>query len=305
MIFGQGSLRCHPWLLKEMEAANLPDASESLQSFDRLLFAHMRSATSNIFRSLFHGLTFGRLARVPAAGNVTYMYRGLHSAAVSFAAVADLVMAALGGSLKRREAISARLGDILSELYLMSCVLKRFEDEGRNAEDLPLVAWNYRNALYTIQSRLDEVLLNLPSRPLEAFLRMIALPFGRYRRPPSDRLNRLCAALILASTETRERLTAGIYISRTPSDATGRMERAFTVAMQRDQIEEKIRASGHSVKRGLSDLPALLRANVLTQTEGDALMNASAIIRDAIDVDDFAPSELTGRETSTIRAAAE
>src|SRR5438105_5751988 len=164
MIFGQGSLRCHPWLLKEMEAANLPDPAESLKAFDRLLSSHFRSAASNVFRSWFHGLTFGRFARVPAAGNITYIYRGLHSAAVAFAAVADAVMAAMGGSLKRREAISARLGDILSELYLMSCVLKRYEDEGRNAEDLPLVEWNFRNALSTVHMRLDEVLLNLPSR---------------------------------------------------------------------------------------------------------------------------------------------
>jgi len=305
MIFGQGSLRCHPWLLKEMEAANLPDPEESLRTFDRLLFAHLRTAASNVFRALLHGLTFGMFARVPAAGNITYIYRGLHSAAVAFAAVADAVMAAMGGSLKRREAISARLGDILSELYLMSCVLKRYEDEGRNAEDLPLVEWNFRNALSTVQMRLDEVLLNLPSRLLEAFLRMVALPLGRYRRPPSDRLNHLCAALILAPTATRERLTRGIYISRTPSDATGRMEHAFAAAMQRDEIEEKIRASGHSIKRALSDLPKLLRENVLSQTEADALMRVSALIRDAIDVDDFAPSELTGRQSSTIDAAAE
>jgi acyl-CoA dehydrogenase len=224
---------------------------------------------------------------------------------VTFAAVADLVMGSLGGALKRREGISARLGDILSELYLMSCVLKRYEDDGGNAEDLPLVVWNYRNALYTIQSRLDEVLVNLPSRPLEAFLRMIALPLGRHRRPPSDRLNHLCAAVILSPSATRERLTKGIYLSRTPSDATGRMEQAFAAAMQRDEIEEKIRTSGHSVKRALAEMPALLRENVLTQTEADALMRLSAVIRDAIDVDDFAPSELTGRETSTIRAAAE
>lgn len=305
MIFGQGSLRCHPWLLKEMEAANLPDPAESLGAFDRVLFAHMRSAASNVFRALLHGLTGGAFARVPEVGAVTHMYRGLHSAAVSFAAVADLVMAALGGSLKRREAISARLGDILSELYLMSCVLKRFEDEGSNAEDLPLVEWNYRNALYTVQSRLDEVFTNLPSTPLASVLRLISFPLGRFRRPPSDRLNHLCAALILAPTGARERLTRGIYTSRNSSDATGRMEHAFEAAIERDHIEEKVRASGNSVKRALSDLPKLLRENVLTQAEADALMRASAVIRDAIDVDDFAPSELTRREVSTIRAAAE
>ncbi len=305
MIFGQGSLRCHPWLLKEMEAANLPDPAESLAAFDRVLFAHLRSAASNGARAFLHNLTGGVFARVPDARRATYMYRGLHVAAVTFAAVADFVMAALGGSLKRREGISARLGDILGELYLMSCVLKRFEDEGHQAEDLPLVEWNYRSALHTVQTRLDEVLANLPSRPVAWLLRPIAFPLGRHRRAPSDRLNRLCAALILAPTAARERLTRGIYIARSASDTTGRMEAAFASAMQRDEIEEKIRASGNSVKRALSDIPKLLRENVLTQSDADALMRATAIIRDAIDVDDFTASELTGRETSTIRAAAE
>jgi acyl-CoA dehydrogenase len=270
-----------------------------------VLFAHLRSAASNAMRALLHNISFGRWARVPDAGRVRYMYRGLHAAAVSFAAVADLVIATLGGSLKRREAISARLGDVLGELYLMSCVLKRFEDEGRQAEDLPLVEWNYRSALYTVQKRFDEILVNLPSRPVAWFLRMIAFPLGRHRRPPSDRLTRFCAALIVSPTASRERLTRGIYIGTSASDATGRMEAAFAAAVQRDTIEEKIRASGNSVKRALADLPKLLLENVLTQSEAEALMRASAIIRDAIDVDDFAPSELTGREKSTIRAAAE
>lgn len=304
MIFGQGSLRCHPWLLKEMEAANLPDPQTALAEFDRLLFAHIGSASSNVFRAFFRNLTGAGGPKVNA-GPVAYMYRGLDTAAATFAAVADMVMAQLGGSLKRREGISARLGDILGELYLMSCVLKRFEDEGRQAEDLPLVEWNYQNCLHEIQSRLDEVLVNLPSRPAAAALRVIAFPMGRNRRPPSDRLNRQCAALILSPGATRERLTAGIYIGRTASDATGRMEAAFAAAVERDRIEEKIRASGNSIKRGLSDLPRLIRENVVTQSEADTLVRTAAIIRDAIDVDDFAPSELTGREKSTIRAAAE
>jgi acyl-CoA dehydrogenase len=304
MIFGQGSMRDHPWLLKEMEAANLPDPAESLTAFDKLLFAHMRTATSNVLRAFFRNLTLAGGPRIPA-GPVAYMYRGLDTAAVTFAAVADIVMGLLGGSLKRREGISARLGDILGELYLMSCVLKRFEDEGRQIEDLPLVEWNYQNCLYAIQMRLDEVFVNLPSRPVAALLRVIAFPLGRHRRPPSDRLNHQCASLILSPTGTRERLTTGIYICREPSDGTGRMEAAFAAAITRDQIEEKIRAAGRPVKRALMDLPALLRDNILTQSDADALMRTSAIIRDAIDVDDFAPSELTGREQSTIRAAAE
>ena len=304
MIFGQGAIRCHPHLLKEMEAANLPDPAQSLKAFDRALFAHIRSAISNVTRAFLHNLTFGAFARSPDVAGVTHMYRGLHAASVTFAAVADLVMGTLGGEMKRRESLSARLGDILSELYLMSCALKRYEDEGERTEDLPLVEWNYRSALYEIQTRLDQVLSNLPNRPVAWLLRLIAFPLGRYRRPPSDRLTHACAALILSATETRERLTDGIYINRSPTDSTGRMEAAFAAAIERDAIEEKIRAAGHAGRKALADLARLVRENVITQGEADALTRANAIVRDAIDVDDFAPAELTGRETSTIHSAA-
>jgi acyl-CoA dehydrogenase len=232
------------------------------------------------------------------------MYRGLHVASVTFAAVADLVMGTLGGEMKRRESLSARLGDILSELYLMSCALKRYEDEGARSEDLPLLEWNYRNSLYDIQTRLDEVLINLPARPVAWLLRAIAFPLGRHRRPPSDRLVHACAALILSATETRERLTDGIYVSRLASDPTGRMETAFAAAIERDAIEDKIRAAGLSGRKALADLPRLVRENLITQAEADALTRANAIIRDAIDVDDFAPSELTGRARSPMQSAA-
>ena len=194
MIFGQGAIRCHPHLLKEMEAANLTDPNESLKAFDRALFAHIASAASNVMRALFHNLTFGIFARIPDVPRIAPLYRGLHVAAVTFAAVADLVMGTLGGEMKRRESLSARLGDMLSELYLMSCALKRYEDEGAQAADLPLLEWNYQTALYTIQTRLDEVLSNLPNRPVAWLLRLVAFPLGRFRRLPSDRLTHACAA---------------------------------------------------------------------------------------------------------------
>lgn len=304
MIFGQGALRCHPHLLKEMEAANLPNPDEALDAFDHELWAHIRDASSNVIRAFWHNLTFGIFTQTPELPGIGTMYRGLHVAAVTFAAVADLVMGTLGGELKRRENLSARLGDVLSELYLMSAVLKRFEDDGSPPADLPLVEWNYRMALVTIQSRLDEVLLNLPMRPVAWFLRLVAFPWGRRRRPPSDRLVHACAALVLSPSETRERLTHGIYLSRNPTDATGRMEAAFAAAIERDAIEDKVRKSGRAGRKALADIPALARDGVITAAEADALTRAHAVIRDAIAVDDFPASELTGREGSTIRAAA-
>src|SRR5262249_37871729 len=265
----QGAIRCHPYLLKEMEAANMADANESLKAFDKALWGHVYGAVSNVVRAFWHNVTGGAFAGVPSAGVATPMYRGLHRAAVTFAAVADLVMGTLGGEMKRRENLSARLGDVLSDLYLMSCVLKRFEDDGAPAADLPLVEWNYRSTLYDIQTRLDEVLSNLPMRPAAWLLRLVAFPLGRRHRPPSDRLVHACAGLVLSPSETRERLTTGIYINHAPGDATGRMELAFAAAVERDLIEEKIRKAGHAGRKALADLPALVAQGVISEAEAD------------------------------------
>jgi acyl-CoA dehydrogenase len=304
MIYGQGAIRCHPYLLKEMEAANLPDANEGLAAFDKALFAHIRSAASNVIRAFWHNLTGGIFASSPAPRHLEQYYRGLHVAAVTFAAIADLAMGTLGGEMKRREGLSARLGDTLSELYLMSCVLKRYEDEGAQEADLPLVEWNFRTAMLAIQTSLDGVLQNLPNRPVAWLLRLIAFPWGRHRRPPGDRLTHRVASLLLSPSETRDRLTAGIHVNHATGDPTGRMENAFAAAVQRDAIEEKIRQAGHTGRKALSDLPALVRAGVITQGEADALVTANAIVREAIDVDDFAPAELFARLGAGERAVA-
>jgi acyl-CoA dehydrogenase len=220
------------------------------------------------------------------------MYRQLHAACVTFAAVSDIVMGTMGGGLKRREGISARLGDVLSELYLMSCMLKRFERDGLPASDLPLVEWNYRVALCNIQSRLDEVLVELPNRPAAWLLRVIAFPWGRRRRPPRSKLVHACAKLLLTSSEARDRLTAGIYVSKDVSDATGLMETAFDAALTRDSIEAKLRESGISGRAALADLDALVSDGALTREDADKLIRANKTVRKAIAVNDFAPQEL-------------
>ena len=303
MIFGQGVLRCHPHLLKEMEAAN-SDAPDAAQKFEKEFRAHIRGAISNVLRAFWHNLTFGIFAYSPDLPGIGVKYRQLHSSAVTFAAVADLVMATLGGALKRRESLSARLGDVLSELYLMSCVLKRFEDDGLPTEDYPLVEWNHRMGMVNIQKALDEILCNLPSRPTAWFLRVVAFPWGRHHRPPSMRTVHAVACLITAPSETRERLTQGIYVNRDPTDATGRIEVAFTAAITRDAIEEKIRKARGRARYTARDMAALVGEGVINQSEADALTKAKDLIRDAIDVDDFAPSELTSRTVPTPHSVA-
>lgn len=292
IIFGQGAIRCHPHLLKEMAAVQLPDEDEALAAFDKELFAHMKSIASNTLRAFVHNLTGGAFTHTPSVPNIGWMYRRLHAAAVTFATVVDFVLGTLGGELKRRESLSARLGDVLSELYLLSCTLKRFEDDGMPADDLPLVEYAVRNGLYTIQNQLDGVLANLPMRPAAWFLRLIAFPLGRRKRPPSDKLVRACAKLLLAPSDARDRLTSGMYVSHKPDDATGRLEVALVAAIARDRIEEKVRAARGSKTLRENDPQKWAAEKIITQEEADALGWAKKLIAEAIAVDDFAPGEL-------------
>jgi acyl-CoA dehydrogenase len=305
IIFGQGAIRGHPHILKEMEAAAIKNDDEALARFDEEFFRHLRDLASNMSRAWFHNLTLGMFARTPHVNGVEWIYRRLHASAVTFAAVADVVMGLLGGELKRKESLSARLGDVLSELYIMSCVLKRYEDDGLPADDLPLVEWNARESLYRVQTRLDEVLANLPIRWAAWLLRAVAFPLGRHRRPPRHKLVHACASIILSPGAARDRLTAGIHIDTNPESATGRIEHALAAAVERDAIEEKIRAARG--RKAMADFAALVRDGVITQTEADALVRANAIVRDAIDVDDFAAAELEAgvdEEPGTPRRAA-
>jgi len=292
MIFGQGAIRCHPHLLNEMKASMIADENEALVAFDREIWTHVGDATSNVIRAFWHNLTGAIFAHAPDVRGIGAMYRKLHAASVTFAVAADLVMATMGGGLKRREGISARLGDMLSELYILSALLKRFESDGTPANDIPLVEWNYRMALFNMERALDEVLVDLPNRPVAWLLRLIAFPWGRRRRPPNRRIVQACANLALAPSDTRERLTTGIYRGKGIADVTGLMEEAFAAALRRDAIEAKLKEAGKSGRKALSDTDALVTEGALSREEADSLTAANAIIAKAIAVDDFAPEEL-------------
>lgn len=297
MIFGQGAIRCHPYLLQEMGAANDSDKRRGLAAFDRALFGHVGFICCNFVRAFFHNLTGGCWAPAPEGmGPVTGYYQQISRASASFALVADLTLALLGGTLKRREMLSARLGDVLSELYLMSTALKRFEDDGRPPEDLPLVRWACDNGLHTVQTRLDEILANFPSRPIAFVLRGILFPWGRRHKPASDQLLRACARLLLAPSIARDRLTSGIYVGR-PEDATGRLEKGMATVIAAEPIEAKVMdALG---RRALAENPEAavaeaVKRRIISQGEADLLREAAADTRAIIMVDDFDPKELSG-----------
>ncbi|AXE92787.1 acyl-CoA dehydrogenase [Paraburkholderia terricola] len=250
IIFGQGAIRCHPYVLKEMAATRETDRARALRDFDAAFFGHAGFTLSNVVRGFVHGVTGGAFIARPRAahGPLLPYYRAATRLSTVFALLADVSMFVLGADLKRRERISARLGDVLSQLYLISATLKRFEDEGRQEEDMPLVRWGVEDSLYKAQHALDGVLANYPNRFAACLVRALAFPFGLPYREPSDRLGSDIAELMQTPGAARERLVADSYVPRPDVDALGYGELAFQLNPRFMRIEQKLR---EAVKQGL------------------------------------------------------
>ncbi len=292
IIFGQGAIRCHPYVLSEIHAANDPDSQRALPEFDRALFGHIRFVLANAARTLVLGLTSARLASVPASDTRRY-YQHLTRLSAAFALCADISMLVLGGSLKRKERISARLGDILSQMYLCSATLKRFEDDGRPQSDLPLLHWSMQDALHRTQQAFDGLFENFPSAAIAWTLRRLVFPYGKPFAEPRDSTGHAVAALLLAPSAARNRLTAGIYAPRLSGDPVGCLELALESAIACEPIEAKLRAAikdGRLESRADADLIADARRKaIISVVEAEALTRARTLRRAVIMVDDFAP----------------
>ncbi|WP_133649103.1 acyl-CoA dehydrogenase [Paraburkholderia flava] len=249
IIFGQGAIRCHPFVLKEMSAVRETDRAKALIDFDEAFFGHIAFTLSNVVRSFVDSVTGGLLIAKPqrAYAPLVHYYRAASRISTAFALLADVSMFVLGGDLKRRERISGRLGDVLSQLYLISSTLKRFEDEGRQEADLPLVRWGVEDSLYQAQHALDGVLANYPNRVAAALVRVLAFPFGLPHREPSDQLGTEIAELMQTPGAARDRLLSDSYIPPVEIDALGYGELVFALNPRVTQIDQKLR---EAVKRG-------------------------------------------------------
>jgi Acyl-CoA dehydrogenases len=237
IIFGQGAIRCHPFVLREMNAAREKDKRKGLQEFDQALFAHIGFTISNAVRSLVMALTLARFSRMPDTGPTQRFYQHINRFSASFAFATDVAMLALGGYLKKKESLSARLGDVLSCMYLASMVLKHYENQGRPEEDLPLVEWACRTLLYRAQEQLHMFLRNFPNRFLAAFMRFFIFPRGQTYHAPSDRLGQRIVEQILRSTMTRDRLTEGVYRTVEPRNPLGQLHEAMVLADTAEPLE--------------------------------------------------------------------
>jgi acyl-CoA dehydrogenase len=293
IIFGQGAIRAHPYVLREMRAAKELQGADASIEFDDAFTAHIGHTLSNGVRAFLHGLTRSMFASAPtsAAPETRHYYRQVTRLSAAFAFLADVSMLAMGGALKRKEKISGRLGDVLSMMYLVSATLKHYEDQGRLKADLPLVRWSVRDALYSAQEAIDQVLSNFPVKALATLLRWTIFPLGTPFRPPLDSRNHECATIALEPGAARDRLTAGVYVPKGEADATGVLEAAFLATVACEPIEKKFREAvkaGQLAPRSGVDTALLARdQGVITPEEYAQWQRKESLRKRVIQVDDF------------------
>ncbi|WP_223787033.1 acyl-CoA dehydrogenase [Marinicella meishanensis] len=291
IIFGQGAIRCHPYVLKEMEAAYLTDQEESLQQFDKLLFQHMGYSFQNGVRSFFQGLGTWRLERSPGDKFTKQFYSKITRYSAAFGFAADVSMLTLGGSLKKREKTSARLGDVLSHLYMASAVLKRYLDQGEQSADQPIVAWAMHHHFYEIEQALKMLSYNFPSKGVGFFLRRVIFPLGTHELPPGDRLGHKAASLLLSPNETRQRLTDGIDKDESEHHFVAKMNHVLAKVIDTEPLERRVLKA---IKSGEIDeidpvkqLAQALDKEIISKSEFNSLTKVRAQVAEIIATDDF------------------
>jgi acyl-CoA dehydrogenase len=286
IIFGQGAIRAHPYLLEEMNALGDADQAKGLDAFDTAFWKHVGHSVVTLFRTWGRSWSGGLFAPAPEAGDATRFYRQLSRYSSAFALCADMALLTLGGALKRKEMLSARFGDILSELYLLSAVLKRWQDEGRQPADFALLDWCMESGFKTIEIRFAEIFANLPNRFVGIVLKFLIQPFGPRALGASDIVVHQCAELILEPSAARDRLTPNL--SHVEDDrGVARLEKAFLLVTAAEVIAKKMRAAH------LQDVKDAIKKGVITQGEGDQLAAAHDAVAKVIEVDDFAPEALS------------
>ena len=297
ITFAQGALRSHPYLYREIAACQDQDPQRGLAAFEAAFSGHVAFSLANLCGAMFHNLTFGVFGRVPdKAYGTAEWYRQLWRAARNFAFVADLTVAVLGGALKTKQKLSGRLADALSELYFLACVVKRYEDDAKPANDRHIVALCARNGLYRFQEALRAAIDNFPNTPVRWFMRAVVFPFGGHYRPAPDWLGHRVAELVLAPGEVRDRLTRFIFVSNDPNDPTGLLEVTMAKAVAAEAADKKLdRAVRTGVVRrvhGSDFIGEAAAKGVLNQAEAAMLRELEALTARAIAVDHFDPAEL-------------
>jgi acyl-CoA dehydrogenase len=296
IIYGQGAIRCHPFVLRELHAARDEDQDRGLIAFDDALFGHIGYAVSNMARSFFLALTHAKFSRVPLNTPTRRYYQNINRYSAAFALASDFAMLTLGGALKKRELLSARLGDVLSSMYLASTVLKHFENQGRRATDLPLVEWSVRTLMYQAQESLHAFLRNFPNRFVAALLRVFIFPRGRTYSSPSDEIGARVVEIVTTPGESRERLSALAYKTLEPGNPLGLLQEALELTKEYMPLERRLRQAQkegliHSDYLGLQ-IGEAEKAQVISKAEARSLREYHDKVSALLAVDDFSAEEL-------------
>ena len=292
IIFGQGAIRCHPYVLQEINSVNNND----LNAFDQAFWGHVGFVLANFTKSLIFAFTDARMTKAPSDETRRY-YQLIHRYSSNIAFLADFSMILLGGELKRKEKLSARLGDVLSHLYLASAVLSRFHQDGEPIADLPLVEWSCQHLLHECEVAIQGVIANFPARWARVALKLILQPFGSQRHKPSDALGHQLARILTEPSETRTRLTRLVFAEDVENCPLGRLENTFLKICAVEELEKKVvraaklgKLQSHTL---LEQIDEAVLQGVLSKEEGHCLHEAELSRQQVIAVDDFSHNELS------------
>ncbi len=297
ITFAQGALRSHPYLYKEVQSAQDAHRQRGLDAFEEAFNGHISFSIGNVSGSFFHNASGGIFASRPDdAGDMAIWYRQLARASCTFAFVADLTVALLGGGLKTKQKITGRLADALSELYMLAAALKRFDDDGRPAGDELIVELAAQNGLHRFQGAIAGVIDNFPSVWARPLMRIVAFPLGRRFKPASDALGKAVARHALEPGSVRDRLTRHIFVSKDVNDPTGLLEVTLEKVIAAEPIEKRLEQAIRDdvVRRyhGVDWFGEAVQKGVLTAAEADQLREVERLVAKAIAVDHFDPEEL-------------
>jgi acyl-CoA dehydrogenase len=296
IVFAQGALRSHPYLYSEVQAAQNPDRTAGFAAFETAFEGHVAFAVSNLFGSLFHNITGGLFAVAPADAPVPLYYRQLFRASTNFALVADMCVALLGGGLKVRQRTTGRMADALSELYFVSCLLKRYEDDGRLASERPIFDYAVQKAFHGFYAALYDAIDNFPVIAARPLLKFLVFPLGNRFRKPKDSLAKAIVRAVLEPGEVRDHLTRNIFVSHDENDPTGLLEVTLKKVIESEEADRKLdRAVRHGeVKRYLGNdwFKEAVDKGVVSQAEADLLRETERLVAKVIAVDDFDPEDL-------------
>ncbi|WP_372779478.1 acyl-CoA dehydrogenase [Litorivivens sp.] len=301
MVFGQGAIRCHPFIVDEIEAANMEDEAAAVEQLDGVFFRHIGHTSGNALRAMALGLTFGALATVPARGNIKRYYKQLTRFSAGFALLTDVALLTQGGALKARQRLSGHMADCLVQLYYASAIIKQWHEEGYPESDRLVVEWGLQTCLHMLQEHLRSVIDDFPVKALRWPLRLVIFPLGPVGlRKPSAETGTELAKAITHDTRLRDRITQGVYLNSNPEDPVGRVLHAYQLANETRSLRDRLHTAVRNRDVNELDGIALLMGHereelvdwavsneIIDSADRDRLLEALTALYDVIRVDAF------------------